>query len=134
MSGPWQLAAGQEIVDDQYVVASRQEGLADADRVRFFLSIGIYRCVVLFLRRQEGPLLAGEYDGDVAKGRRCGQGDGNARRLDGDDAVDGGLVEQTGKLTADFEYERRIYLVVQEIVYFQNAVVNDMSILQDPFL
>ena len=104
-------------------------GFADRCRIFFFFRIRVNLGRILFALGEQGFLLAGKDDRQVAHGQGSRIGYGDARSLDGDDAVDVYVFETAGELLTDVIDEVRIDLLVQKVINLQNPVVDDQAIL-----
>ena len=118
-----------EVIDYENRFAGVEIGFADRCRIFFFFRIRVDLGRILFALGEQGFLLAGKDDRQVAHGQGSRIGYGDARSLDGDDAVDVYVFETAGELLTDVIDEGRIDLLVQKVINLQNPVVDDQAIL-----
>ena len=107
------LAVGEEVIDDQDVLAGWQELLQHEDVGVLLLRVGEDAVRVDGLVDQGRLLLAREDERHVERKRRH-DADGDARCLDRQDAVNARIAEEARELLAHRLRELRIDLVIQE--------------------
>ena len=107
-------AVGQEVVDDQDLVALGQETLTNDDRVLLLLGKGVDGRGILLAVEVDGLRLLGKDNRHTAKMLSRDAGHANARSLNRQDLVDLDTLEQTGPLGAHVVEQLNVALVVEE--------------------
>ena len=123
------VSVGQEVVDEQHLVARAEEVAADADVIRALLGEGENRGGQHVLHRA-GFLLLGEDDGQFEQIAHH-DGRGNAAGLYCDDFVDLGRCEAAYEFHTNALHQDGIHLMVDEVVHFQDSSGEAASVAED---
>ncbi len=115
------LAVGQEVVDHQHAVAAVEVTRRDSHGVLGLLGEGVHRGGQQVLGQGQRLVLAGE-DHRHAELQAGHHRRGDAAGFDGDDLGHARVGEQAGELVTDQLHQRRVDLVVEKRVDFENLI------------
>ena len=120
---------GQEVVDDDNVLAGVKEALGDDDVVDAVLGEAPDLRAVLLAVEVRGLGLARKDHGDAIEVLGRNAGDADAGGLDRQDLINALALEQARPLGAHLVVKGDIALVVEEVVDFQDVALTDDAVL-----
>ncbi len=125
------LAVGEEVIDEQHMVALVEIPLGDDDGEFLLLGERVHGRGVLVAIKVDGLRLLREHHGDIAEMTCRHAGDADAGSLDGQDLVDGLSVEMLGPGGAHMVEQFDIALMVEESIHFQHVAWFDGTLPRD---
>lgn len=125
------VSKSQEVVNKQNMVVRTEEVAADAHRIVAVLGERVNHGSQHVLHSL-GLFLLDEHHGQMHqiahKDSRC-----DAAGFDGDNFVDGAVLEPGHEFFGDFIHQRGVHLMIDEAVHFQDASGIALSVLKDAF-